>query len=259
MLRKGQPAALRFWFKESPVDLAPSNPANPLIQYDDPPLTVPRTIGVWLDTKGRLLQLDAVPPKHQPATAPSAGTRGDELVEPLRGGRIGDRHISSHPAGVVAADVRRRASGLAGRLSGREDVPIRVEAAAFAGRPVSFRIIEPWTATGIRPDSSRSVARSVMSVIELALPILVLIGGALLAVRNIRLGRSDRRGAFRLGVYLFVIRMLAWLFMPKHFAGATSSDVFFSQSCVVLSTNPSSSGSSTSRSSPTSAGSGPEP
>jgi serine/threonine-protein kinase len=227
VLRKGQPAALRFWFKESPVDLAPSNPANPLIQYDDPPLTIPGTFGVWLDTKGRLLRLDAVPPKHQPTAAPSAGRRATDwsgLFEAAGMAIDTFRPIPAEWLPLGFADERQAWEGV---YPDARDVPIRVEAAAFAGRPVSFQIIEPWTATEDLPDSSQSLARSVMSVIELVLPIFVLIGGALLAVRNIRLGRSDRRGAFRLGVYLFVIRMLAWLFMPKHFAGATSSNVFF--------------------------------
>jgi serine/threonine-protein kinase len=53
-----------------------------------------------------------------------------------------------------------------------------------------------------------------------------LIGGALLAVRNIRLGRSDRRGAFRIGMYLFTVRMLVWIFAQSHLTGPISADVF---------------------------------
>ena len=234
MLRKGQPAALRFWFKASPVDLSPSNPARPLIQYDDPPFTVPGTIGVWLDTKGRLLRLDAVLPKHQPTTAPSAATRETNwsgLFEAAGMTIDTFRPIQAEWLPLAFAGERQAWQGV---YPDAMDVPIRVEAAAFAGRPVSFQVVEPWTATEGLPDSSQGLTRSVMSVIELALPILVLIGGTLLAVRNIRLGRSDRRGAFRLAVYLFVIGMLAWLFMPKHFAGATSGDVFFSHLASAL-------------------------
>ena len=234
VLRKGQPAALRFWFKGSPVDLAPSNPAFPLMQYDDPPLTIPETIGVWLDTKGRLLRFDAVPPTHQQRTGSSTGkgeTNWSGLFEAAGMAIDTFRPIPAEWLPLTFADERQAWQGV---YPDAGDVPIRVEAAAFAGRPVSFRIIEPWTATADRPDSSQSLARSLISVIELALPILILIGGALLAVRNTRLGRSDRRGAFRLGVYLFVIRMLVWLFMPKHFAGATSRDVFFSHLASAL-------------------------
>jgi serine/threonine-protein kinase len=234
VLRKGQPSALRFWFKESPVDLTPSNPAYPLIQYDDPPLTIPTTIGVWLDTKGRLLRLDAVPPQHRPTTAPSSERKATNwsTLFAAAGMEIDTfRPIPAEWSPLMFADERQAWQGVYPDAS---DVPIRVEAAAFAGRPVSFRIIEPWAGTEDSPDSSRSFAQSLMSALELALPILVLIGGAFLAVRNIRLGRSDRRGAFRLSVYLFVIRMLAWLFMPKHFAGATSRNFFFSHLASAL-------------------------
>ena len=228
VLRKGQPAALRFWFKESPIDLAPSNPANPVIQYDDPPLTVPGTIGVWLDTKGRLLRLDAVPPPHQPATATSAGARGTNWSALFEAAGMAIETFRPIPAEWLPLTFAEERQAWQGVYPDARDVPIRVEAAALAGRPVSFRIIEPWTATEDLPHDARGIARSVVPVVEIALPILVLIGGSLLAVRNIRLGRSDRRGALRLGVYLFVIRMLAWLFMPRHFAGATASAVFFS-------------------------------
>jgi serine/threonine-protein kinase len=169
VLRKGQPAALRFWFKESPVDLAPSNPANPLIQYDDPPFTVPGTIGVWLDTKGRLLRLDALP-KHEPETAPSAGKRATNwsgLFEAAGMAIDTFRPVPAEWLPLAFADERQAWEGI---YPDALDVPIRVEAAAFAGRPVSFRIIEPWTATGDLPDRSQSLVESAMSVMELALP-----------------------------------------------------------------------------------------
>jgi serine/threonine-protein kinase len=40
--------------------------------------------------------------------------------------------------------------------------------------------------------------------------------GALLAWRNLRLGRGDRRGAFRLALFIFVLRMLYWIFFAHH-------------------------------------------
>ena len=219
VLRKGQPAALRFWFKESPVDLAPSNPANMLIQYEDPPFTVPGTIGVWLDTKGRLLRLDVVPPRHEPTTEPSAGKRATNwpgLFEAAGLAIDAFRPVPAEWLPLGFADERQAWQGVYPDATG---VPIRVEAAALAGRPISFRIVEPWSPNVDVPEGPRTFSGPVMSVVELVLPILVLIGGTLLAVRNIRMGRSDRRGAFRLAVYLFAIRMLAWLFM-------SSRDVF---------------------------------
>ncbi len=226
-LRTGQPAALRFWFRQSPVDLAPADSTTPVIQYEDPPFTVTGSIGVWLDTKGRLLRFDAVPPEHEPATPQQAGHAATNWSIPFEVAGLAIESFRPVPpewSPVAYADERRAWQGV---YPEAEDAPIRVEAAAFAGRLVSFRIIEPWTKPADVPDTSQTFTRSVTSFVEIVLPILILIGGALLAVRNIRLGRSDRRGAFRLAAYLLVIGMLAWVFMQSHFTGATSSRVFF--------------------------------
>jgi serine/threonine-protein kinase len=227
-LRNGQPAALRFWYRQSPVDLVPANPASPVLAYDDPPFTVPGTIGVWLDTKGRLLRLDAVPTTYAPAAAEHAGQPSADwtgLFDAAGLSLANFRPVPPEWSPVAFADERQAWEGA---YPDAADVPIRVEAAAFQGRPVSFRIVEPWTARGEAVDGARSAMQSLLSITGVVLPILVLIGAALLASRNIRMGRSDRRGAFRLGMYLFVIRMLSWIFMPHAFSGRTSVSVFFS-------------------------------
>jgi len=226
-LRTGQPSALRFWFRQSPVDLAPADSATPVIEYGDPPFTVSGMIGVWLDTKGRLLRFVAVPPEHQAATPQPAGyaaTNWPTLFEAAGLNIESFLPIPSEWSPLAFADERQAWQGV---YPEAEDVPIRVEAATFGGRPVSFRIVEPWTTPADVSDASHALTRSVTSLFEIVLPILILIGGALLAIRNIRMGRSDRRGAFRLAAYLFGIRMLVWVCMQGHFAGATSSRIFF--------------------------------
>jgi hypothetical protein len=46
----------------------------------------------------------------------------------------------------------------------------------------------------------------------------LLFGALVLARRNMRLGRGDRRGAFRLAAFLLVLSMLAWLLGAHHVA-----------------------------------------
>jgi serine/threonine-protein kinase len=226
-LRNGQPAALRFWLRESPVDIVPGNPANAAPSYDDPPFTTPGTVGVWLDTKGRLVQLDAVPPERQPETATAtdhAATNWAGLFE-AAGMAIDDfRPVPAEWSPRAFADERRAWEGV---YPDAKDIPIRIEAAAFAGRPVSFRIIDPWLPLGDDSEVSANVTQSAMSRIGPLLPVLTLIGGTLLAIRNIRLGRSDRRGAFRSGLYLFAVRMLVWALTPNSLTAVLAADVFF--------------------------------
>jgi len=226
VLATGQPAALRFWFRESPLEISPGNLGTVLVNYDDPPFTVTGMIGVWLDTKGRLVHFEAVPRDYVPAAAPPVpppATNWAALFEAAGMSIDAFQPVPPEWSPSSFADERQAWKGV---YPDAPKIPIRIEAAAFDGKPVSFRIIEPWMTPEAAPAAAGTVARSVTSFIELALPIAVLIGTAFLAVRNIRLGRSDRRGAFRLGMYLFAVRMLIWVFMHDHFTGSASSEIF---------------------------------
>jgi serine/threonine-protein kinase len=55
------------------------------------------------------------------------------------------------------------------------------------------------------------------TAVLLALFLAILIGAGLLARRNLRLGRGDRRGAFRLAVFVLGLLMLAWAITAHHF------------------------------------------
>jgi hypothetical protein len=44
----------------------------------------------------------------------------------------------------------------------------------------------------------------------------ILLGAALLARHNFRQGRGDRRGAFRLALFVFAVSLLSWLFGASH-------------------------------------------
>ncbi len=227
-LRKGQPAALRFWLRESPTVLSPGNPANTLNQYPDPPFTVPGMVGVWLDTKGRLLRFEVVLPAHEPvppSAAPQHPTNWAILFESAGLTLDAFRRVPPEWSPQTFADEREAWLGV---YPDATDVPIRVEAAALRGRPVAFRIVEPWEISADTGAESPQAAKTLTSLLEFVLPLLVLTGGAALAVRNIRLGRSDRRGAFRLGLYLFVVRMVIWFLMPNQFQSVPASDVFLS-------------------------------
>ena len=45
---------------------------------------------------------------------------------------------------------------------------------------------------------------------------IVLVGSVLVARRNLRQGRGDRRGAARVAVFFFIVRMSVWLFAEHH-------------------------------------------
>jgi serine/threonine-protein kinase len=64
-------------------------------------------------------------------------------------------------------------------------------------------------------------------VLLLSVFIIVLLGSALLALRNLKLGRGDRKGAFRLAAFLLAVYFVNWLFTTHHVASEQEALNFF--------------------------------
>jgi hypothetical protein len=98
----------------------------------------------------------------------------------------------------------------------RPERPLRVEAAAARGRLVFFELAGPWSSP---PRTARPAeltgARRDFDLLFLGI---LVVGGALIARRNLRLGRSDRRGAMRLAAFVFACSMIIWAFLTSHVA-----------------------------------------
>jgi len=212
VLRRSQPAAVHFAHRQSPVLLVRQmgTIGDWLI---DPPPTHPGMVEVRLDTGGRLVAFQAVPPqKMEAGDSPAAAPDWGPLF--TAAGLDPAALKPADPAWLPPSYADRRAAW-EGAYPEEPGTPIRVEAAAFGGRPVAFRIIEPWTRpmeTSIQPpgfwERARDATRSVWFVV-------VLVGAAFVAFRNLRLGRGDRRTAIRLALYLGGLRLL-WLLGAHH-------------------------------------------
>jgi hypothetical protein len=98
----------------------------------------------------------------------------------------------------------------------RPDVKLRVEAAAYRSRPVSFKVIGPWTiAPGedIRRPTALQRAGSVAGTVI----VLSLLAGAVVLVRaNLKSGRGDRRGANRIALFLLGMSLASWALGARH-------------------------------------------
>src|SRR5208337_2618623 len=99
---------------------------------------------------------------------------------------------------------------------GRPDVPLRVEAAAYRGKSVYFELVRPWSHPWRMQEYQYTAQEKASTAIFLGLFLAVLVGAVFLARRNLRLGRGDRRGAFRLAVFVLVILALAWGIEAHH-------------------------------------------
>jgi len=211
-LRPGQPPGVTFWYRQSPTSLSTDSfVAGGTVNMNNPSVRVAGMVNVMLDLKGRLHYLQAVPGRLHDADAPSTGPDWAALLH--EAGFDASKFTAATPTWVppVFGDARAAWTGV---YPDRPDIPIRVEAAAWRGRPVYFQIFEPWSGTTIGvPGGPQRVTAAV--VFAFVLFCAVVLGAFLLARRNHRLNRGDQVGAFRLALVLCLMHVVAGL-MSAH-------------------------------------------
>ena len=198
-LRSGPPA-VAFRLVESAEPLPPQHSAEAAVPQAG--MTVAE-----VDLRGRLVSLAAIPRQAwdprpldwQPLFAAAA-------LDPRTLVPVPPRLVPPGPTDVHAA------------WSGRhpdDGTPIRVEAGAWRGRPVFFRLTGAWeSATAKNLPFSTAAVRGLLSGLGLALIALAL----LLAWRNVRLRRGDRSGALRIAGAMFVLELTGTLLIARHHA-----------------------------------------
>jgi serine/threonine-protein kinase len=201
-LPSARPAPLSFWYRQSPRYLVPWQRSIGAPTWNDPPPDVSGMASVRLDPEGHLTELLAVPPQLDASENPVAEPGWAELFE--KAGLDLAKFRPAHPAWNPLVDCDSR-SAWEGAYAARPDVPIRVETGAYRGRPVYFKVVAPWNKPLRMEELQPTTGEKAGNVIFFSLYALILVGGVLLARRNLRLGRGDRRGAFRLVVFLFVV------------------------------------------------------
>jgi hypothetical protein len=100
-----------------------------------------------------------------------------------------------------------------------DGVVLHVEAAAFRGVPVAFRLagpgepIVPRTTSPVTQSRAWRVAANVTAT-------LFILASLVLARKNLRAGRGDRRGAWRLFCFALTALFAAWIISAKHYPSA---------------------------------------
>ena len=205
-LSEGRPAAVVFWIRTSPVPMAAWKTLS-ITDETDPPLDIAGMTRMTLDTKGRLVTFAAVPsqleskaPAPQPTdwaplfTAAGLDMAAFTMASPAR----------TPPA---FADDRR---AWAGTLP-ETQIPITIEAASFRGKPVSFEIVGPWSPAPREPGEDSDDSNSFVGPV---LILVLLVSAVVLARQNLKSGRADRRGAYRLAAVLFFTYAAFWVLLP---------------------------------------------
>ncbi len=211
-LNTGQPAAIYFWYRQSPRPFYVASGEGVIENYPAPDL--PGMAKVTLDTLGRLRSFAAVPPQKT-LTADTAQADWSQLF--IESG-LDQTKFQSVPSIWTPPYESTERAAWEGSYPDHPEMKIHVEAAAFEGKPVYFDILDEWD----RPrDVGTSLARfreRALVVLLLSVFIIVMLGSAFLALRNLKSGRGDRKGAFRLAAFILLVFFLRWLFTSHHVA-----------------------------------------
>ena len=217
-LKTAQPALITFWYRSSPVPLAPLTGLR--VNYNDPKNDYPGMVRLRLDTKGRLLEFSGVPPRIDEPVAASGEFDWANVFKEAGFDISAFQETQPQVTPPQAFDQRRAFSGV---YPEAPDIQIRVEAFAYRGKLVYLQIVEPWTQ--LAPVQA-GVAGSIWAGLVTYFGILLF--SILLSVRNIRVGRSDQTGAFRVSVFIFAARMIVWAFATHHVASGDEINPFIS-------------------------------
>ena len=213
-LTKSQPSAIVFWYRQSPDYLLATLWGKIGVGFNNPPQDRSGMVNVALDTQGRLRRLEAVPPQRDQSPAVIALPDWASLFSAT--GLELSRFSPTEPQWVppTAFDAR---GAWTGSHPNRPEIALRIEAAAYRGKPVYFRLIWPWEKAerGQIPTQAIGGQKAFLAVfytLFLALPL----GAVLLARHNFRQGRTDQRGAFRLAAFVFLTTILSWMIGANH-------------------------------------------
>ena len=211
-LRSGSPAAAVFWYRQSRGPMFPIT-RNTQVLQNDPPMTSAGMILVSLDTRGRLLELLALPPRRD-AGAPAPVASDYQRLFVSAG--LDPSRFTEIPTDVTPrafADARR---GFEGPLEDDPSTKVRVETSTYRGRPVAFQIIAPWTQIAAGQRVAQGTAERLIGIFAAVLVPLLLVAGVVLARRNLKSGRGDRRGAAAAGTYMLTTALAAWVIGATH-------------------------------------------
>ncbi len=212
-LRESRPAAIFFWCRESPRQLvrmgwsihAGNEPEVGRVKEDDPP-PKPGMVSIRLDMQGRLIRFSAEPPQLDPVPSPAPSEQAD-WARLFTAAGIDAARLTPTEAQWTPPNAFDARAAWTGTFPEWPDLALRVEAATWHGRPVYFEVLGPWATPDQGTARGPAAQYSIWQLFILFFVFLWL--GWVLVRRNLRQGRSDRKGAFKLAAFMFLSLLFA--------------------------------------------------
>ncbi|HEY6931469.1 MAG TPA: serine/threonine-protein kinase, partial [Thermoanaerobaculia bacterium] len=223
--------AVAFEYRQGAQPLVPALSTtgpypSPVVTWDNPAPTQAGMAEVWLDARGRLVRLSVVPPELEKDSGPAPETDWAGLFR--QAGLDKDRFTPVDPRWTPRSFAGTRAAW-EGPHPELPEVTMRVEAASYRGRPVSFRWIGPWSRADRDPEGT--AAPPTGGLVFEGILLSLVIGSAFVARYNVRAGRSDRRGAVRIAAVVIVVQGAMWVLGAHHVASSDEGWIFISGFC----------------------------
>jgi Protein kinase domain len=215
LLASHQPPVIRFWYRQH-QGLFLADDQTGFVTYDLPANVEPEMVRLSLDAKGRLFELEARP------KAVASAVKASEAERPFDWGPLfaasgldPTRFMAATPQRTppMAFDTR---AAWTGKYADDEDArpeQVRVDAAAWQGRAVYFNVAGDWHPQSETQDRPRPVL-----AVGAFLLVGVILSAALMAWRNLRLGRGDRKGAGRIAGFAFFLTAVSGILIMEHVA-----------------------------------------
>jgi serine/threonine-protein kinase len=210
-IRTGQPVSLYFWYRTSPRYLVPSSFHE--VSSFDPPIDVSGMTRVALDVRGRLIEFQAVPPQVEEKPTQTISTDWSMLFAEAGLDIRNYKEIESQWTPPFFADERKAWEG---KHVDHAEIPVRIEAAAFHGRAVYFNVVFPWDKPSRQTESGATVSDNVTNILLTIVFFSLLLIALTVARHNLKVGRGDTKGAFKLAVFIFLAMTLARLIDNYH-------------------------------------------
>jgi len=218
-LSSDRPATLLFWYRQSPREMQSDNFFNNVgsgvITSWEPPSNVTGMISVFLDTQGRLLYFKRIPPEHDPPSGVSPPPDWSPLFSAA--GLDLSKLTPAFPewSDLFYSDTR---AAWTREITTPIRVTERVEAAAYRGKPVYFRVLFPWAIPYRDYSRQPSTHQKLASIIGIVVFMGVLFGSIFIVKRNVRQKRGDEAGSWRLANFLYFVYLAMWALQAHHLA-----------------------------------------
>ena len=223
----GHPPLIHFWYRQSPAPISAVRGFNVAVTSTDPPMETSGMVTVRTDLDGKLLVFETLTPQVEaPAPQPPAPFDWSRLFQAA--GLDMSKFQPTDPQWSPLTNADARAAWIASVEPA--GTTLRVEAATWRGRPVFFRISGPWTV----PEQKPPPAGANNQLPSLIVVYLALLSACVIAWRHVRTGKSDRRGALKMGVLYFVWMAGARMLFAHHTATLSELNVFWLTSSTAL-------------------------